>query len=433
MAVYAGSGFSLVSVRFVAYDSHVMPGFLTRLWSWLGFGPPDRDRFARQVLSAIVRDGRGPSLVYDREEFRLVGEGRVINLSNLYAEHCQMEKKDRANHVATIARFGRFEMPPIPNDFEAARASLRPKLWARQTIAMMALEAEARGDGPPPALPITLPVGRHLALSLVYDMADSVAFLTEERLHSWGVSLYQAMEIATENLEQQPMKLAGLGKDDKTPMAYSMLCGDTYDATRIVCKSKLEKLKVDGDLVACVPNRDSLLLTGSDCEAGLDFMLTMAMQLVREPRPLSPIPLRWTGEEWVDWIPEPDQPSNDGFREMQKQFLTNLFIDTQETLQAALNARGEDLFVAKVMSLELKSDGSDRTFCVWGEGVDSLLPETDLIAFMTGESALLAPWDEVRNLVGPMLEPADDYPVRYRTHGYPSETQFATIRMIAVD
>ena len=72
--------------------------------------------------------------------------------------------------------------------------------------------------------------------------------------------------------------------------------------------------------------------------------------------------------------------------------------------------------------------GRIYSYSVWGEGIDTLLPEAELIAFMTqGKVAQLAERHRVVEVVGDLMEQTDMYPVRYRVREFPSEEQRAAM------
>src|SRR6202011_4912262 len=114
-------------------------------------------------------------------------------------------------------------------------------------------------------------VGSHLVASLAYDLPQAMVSVSKERLEKWGVTYYEALEIARENLEQTPFTYAEIGKG-----CYAFATGDSYDACRLLLPSRVEQLRVTGDLIAMVPNRDSLLVTGSDDAQGLKIMVELA-------------------------------------------------------------------------------------------------------------------------------------------------------------
>ena len=59
---------------------------------------------------------------------------------------------------------------------------------------MMQLDGNVLGEIP------YHPLGDHLAIALVYDLPEAMQTIGQERLDKWGVTLYEAMEVARENL-----------------------------------------------------------------------------------------------------------------------------------------------------------------------------------------------------------------------------------------
>ena len=79
---------------------------------------------------------------------------------------------------------------------------------------------------------------------------------------------------------------------------------------------------MEGDLIAMIPSRDSLLIAGSEDNASLAVMLALAKKAGEEhPRPLVPIPVRLDGDAWVDWMPDPSHALSAEFRELATRYL----------------------------------------------------------------------------------------------------------------
>jgi hypothetical protein len=67
---------------------------------------------------------------------------------------------------------------------------------------------------------------------------------------------------------------------------------------------------------------------------------------------------------------------------------------------------------------------------VWAEGVDALLPVTHKVFLMSQKAhgiAAAGDWDHVRDIVGDLMEPTDEYPPRYRVRSFPDEAMLARI------
>jgi hypothetical protein len=85
-------------------------------------------------------------------------------------------------------------------------------------------------------------------------------------------------------------------------------------------------------------------------------------------------------------------------------------------------SRDIDIFVA-TYGLMKKEGSPARSYTVWGEGIDTLLPVADLVAFAyrDGETAkhALLPWSEAMERFGALMEQTDFEPARYRVRRHP--------------
>ena len=98
------------------------------------------------------------------------------------------------------------------------------------------------------------------------------------------------------------------------------------------------------------------------------------------------------------------------------------------TLVARALKRGIDVSVASYSALK-KKDGDLLSYCVWGNGADSLLPVTQKVVFMKGENIrpVFADWSRVLETFGDLMAPTGDYPRRYRVREFPDEKAIDTI------
>ena len=53
---------------------------------------------------------------------------------------------------------------------------------------------------------------------------------------------------------------------------------DGYDASRLLLSDLVRQFEVRGEMIAMVPNREDLLITGSEDEDGLRGMLSLAAE-----------------------------------------------------------------------------------------------------------------------------------------------------------
>ena len=397
-------------------------GLLDRL-----FGPPSRDKFAASFIAALREAGDQREAVYDPQEFRLeyAGGGGYTFLGNFYDEYCALPRSERPNCLRLQVRGSLSHLKEMPEEFEDAKCDIYPKIWTRATLEKMRLQQRLNG-GDPPNIPTQL-IGEHLEVSLAYDLPEAVRTISQGDLDDWGVSYYEAMEFAQRNLESTEFSFAGIGES-----LYASLTGDTYDATRLLRTDLIQSLDVQGEHIAMVPNRDSLLITGSEDEDGLGMMFAFAeKKLTDEPRPMIATPLKLAGDEWADWMPPEGHPLWESFRALELRFLYQEYDDQKSILDAAHEREGIGTFVASFTAIQKKDTDQLVSYCTWSPTEDALLPQAQKVVFIRGEDDIPAVgrWEHVMSVVGHRMEPTDYYPPRFRVSGLPSDEELAAIGM----
>ena len=385
------------------------------------FGKPSKSKFAKQLLKAIYRVLPGRQYHFDAEEFCLVSKNpdAVINLSNVYAEHCQLPRKERSTHLQQlVASFAQpQEDSGMAESFEDAKGHLRPKIWCRATFEFLELKRRIEG-GEEIDIPL-YPLGSHLYSSLVYDTEAAMRSISNAELDTWGVSYYEALECACQNLEEATMAYSSIGDH-----FHSAISGDNYDSSRVLLLDRIKAMEVLGDHVAGVPQRDAMYVAGNEDEVSLRILFELTLRTTTdEPRPLSPLPLKLDDGQWVDWVPPKNHTLRKKFDDLELLFLGGLYTDQKELLGKLFEHEFDPPFVASFSVISKEGDDDQRSYCTWGEGVDSMLPKTQLIAFVSDEGMeAFGEWDTVVAHVSDLMQ-ADDsyYPTRYRVREYPSK------------
>ena len=238
------------------------------------------------------------------------------------------------------------------------------------------------------------------------------------------MTLYEAMEAAKANLAETSRMYSKISDS-----LVSFLSGDSYDVGRILLTDQIRDMGLSGRPVAMVPNRDSAYVTGEDDEAGLAMLAALAAPGLEESYRLSGIPLVLDGDIWVDWMPPPDHPSYRTFRDLELKTLGPLYAEQKQLLEAIHERDGTEVFVASFSVVE-KPGEELVSYCVWGEGVEVLLPVTQKVVFVReggGGPVALGSWERVREVVGDLLEPTELYPARFRVREFPDEAALAEI------
>ncbi len=399
-------------------------GFYDRL-----LGRPSLDRFAVDLMRGIREAGETNELRFDPAERSIlqIRDGEVVgvmNLGNIFGNYRQLPRARRPEFLRTCVRMAMARHRELPDEFEAASHDLRPRIWPRASLEHERLRGLLGDKGTRLAEMPSEPIGEHLLACLAYDWPESVQSVASENLADWGVTVYEAMEVARRNLEEATPTYSRIDEH-----LYCFTSGDSYDASRLTLIDRIQEFDVAGQPVAMVPTREQLYMTGSEDEQGLKMMAELASQALGGPYTLSGIALILKDREWADWMPPESHPSRREFQKMASGWLGGLYAEQKLLLDELHRKEGLDVFVANFSAVE-KKGGETVSYCVWGEGLDSLLPVTQKVAIMKhgheGPVAL-GDWSRVMEVAGDLMEPTDHYPARYRVRQLPDDAALHAI------
>jgi hypothetical protein len=394
------------------------------------FGPPSQKQFARLLADAIRQAGETATIRFDAEDFRLVVEGeerRFFHLANIYHEYCATPSAKRGHALRRYVRSWFANRKRIPAHFEDASCDLLPAVRSRAQFEATRLQAQL-DDLPPLAWPHQI-VADHLAVSLVYALPEALVQVQQESFSAWGRSLEEALAVACENLRE----ISHGPWDNPCAGVWVSPWRDNHDASRLLLTDLVQAHPVQGDQVVMVPNRDTLLVTGSEDEAGLAHLAMRTAKALEQGRPISGLAFRLDKGTWLPWLPTTDHPLHDAFRVLQLQSFGRDYAAQKDLLDAWHAKTGQNIWVASYCAVRNDETGKCHSYGVWSQGVDTLLPQTDEIYFFVpqgkkaGTVVARAAWERVEQGVGGLLERQGIYPVRYRVRAFPTAEQLAVL------
>lgn len=394
-------------------------------WSRLLARPMTQDRFARLLMKRVRQSGDTRPVEYVREGFELRRQdgGRMF-LGNLYAQYQRSEKEQHEGLIRSFLTTWHTAGFETPDDFDDVRADLMPALRSRMYL--VNTDEMFRESGQDSDTPCQI-IGEHLAVTLVYDLPQSMMTVNGEQLDTWGVTFYEAMEVAKRNLTETTTQYAQLGS------MYALAVGDAYDATRLLLTDTIEQMEVEGATIAAVPNRERLYVCGSEDEEGLLMLSKAVEEDLNHERSITGVLFRLEHGEWEPWLPPEDHPAHDAWRLLAMQSHGQDYAEQKALLDKRHEKEKADVFLASFAAMEDEATGSVSSWCSWTEGVETWLPETDEVIFTTIHGAddvklrARAAWDEVRAAVGDLMEPLDLYPPRWRVTEFPSDDALARL------
>ena len=362
-------------------------------------------------------------LSYEPENFCLRGkcdEDARMNLANAYKDYCAADDDSREFVIKVWLRGWLSSSREIPDEFADAKPDLLAVVWSRFHFECCGLERDS-------SVPIKLPykvLGEHFGVGIVYDWPESMWWISQANLDAWGITFDEALEAAMQNLFSREATFLA---PDLAEGVYASATDDDYDASRLLVPDAIRQFTVKGHHIAVIPNRNNLIVTGSDDVAGLASMAKLAAKAMEEHHGISGIALRLDGDEWTPWMPPSDHPAYKDFQRLQLQSLGHEYAQQKDMLDKLHKKHGENVFVASLY-IRPAPDGRLLSLARWAADADTMLPKTDTVAFIgLGEAPTLVEWQKAVDVVGDLMEPLDIYPPRYRVREFPSETQLASM------
>ena len=365
-------------------------------------------RFAEMVRRRLIGAGEKRPITYDQQEFALVVGNNTFYLGNVY-RFCQGAGEDA---LQTFIRSWFSQYRVIPESFQDATPDLLPKLESRALLELCRLENH---EVPPHHV-----VAEHLALTVAFDWPESIMWVTTEQLAHWGINFATALNAAQQNLVN--------GSKDafrsSQPGLHVAAKGDYYDSTRLILTDQISRLPVEGDPVALVSDRDTLLVTGTNDGQGLAMMIDTARQRASVPYRHVPHLFRLCAGEWAPWLPASSHPQYEPAKHLVAGYNASVYEQQQNLLQAKYMDDG--YFIVSC------GTGGGTTYCWLSRLVPAILPQADVIGFANTETEKIAvEWKRVMEVMGDAWEPMDLYPTYYLVREFPLTEQWERLKQFA--
>lgn len=194
-----------------------------------------------------------------------------------------------------------------------------------------------------------------------------------------GVSFQDLIARAVAELSTLPVRVEIDGGADGV---HRVIADDGLASSRVLLPGWLEAQDdVAGPRPICsLPAPDELLLArGDDAEDVLALATAALERFEAADEPLSPVLYAANEEGLVAPLAlDEDHPAFEVLARAHAAFAAKVYDDQAIALEAALHARGEEALVGDCRVLDLP-DGGVATVATFVEGIESLLPRTDLV------------------------------------------------------
>jgi hypothetical protein len=330
-----------------------------------------------------------------------------------------------SNGAAVAGVDGRLRAQVHASTASLAPDLLLPFLRGRSALARQQLLDGIMGTQTSRLAPIRS-IGSDLAVDLFADCMGSDIVVEPQQLRDLGLEPGPALALATANLEKRSEgSFTTLG-----PGVFVSGWNDGCAASRLLLPERIAALPVRGDPVAMVPVRAMLLVTGADDKHGLLTMAAAAAEtLAISAEPLSAQPLRLARGQWLDFAPDPVEFAS--LHDLMRGQHLREYAEQKELLDQLYAQEDDDIFVANYAPMQDRRTGRAFGMTFWADGIASLLPRADVIAFKTAAEVILVPWAAALPIVGHRMAETEHYPIRFRVGSFPSVDELEQLRAVA--
>lgn len=388
----------------------------------IGLKPTTTD-LAQELLKAADRHGL-PGWQHDAANDTLRNGDHVINLANIYLEYAASPRERRPTLLQKYCAM--LQNPPVSSLWSLAQTKIYPLLRSRYDRVTVEINNRRQEK------PLPLRAGRqfigHLDQILGYDHGQTVSQVQAEQVEQWGVPLDVVIERAQQNLRS-------LHAPFWVPVhssVWKLESREGYNESFLQLPKIFKSLPAKGTPIAMIPNRGVLLCSGSEEPEGVTALLAEARKSQQEaPWPLCGDLFRIGSDGIQLFIPSGSDAKALAY--IQRLDIESVYAAQKAALEAHCEAIEDAVFVATYSLRSQKDDPNQlQSCCAWTEGVPTLLPHTDLIAFvwsLSGERKIaLVPWGDAVAFVGHYFKPTHEDPPRTRVVEFPNAAELAKLQ-----
>jgi len=380
---------------------------------------PTRAEFARIYADRLRLLGETAQLEYDAASFSLIRPGprpKITNLGNIYEEYLKALRSDRDGVLRHYVQLLMDPEAKVPTEYADARPNILPRVRNRSFGSILELQFRVRGASARPE-PV-FPFAEHLAIEIIHDLPDVAYGVNPGNLSKWGVTFERALQDALGNLQE--MSREGLRLH--SPGVWRSPWSDDHDAARILLTEMVEQLPVQGDPVVGIPNRNTLIVTGSEDTDGLRRLALLSSREFAKRDAITAIPFRVSARTWSPFLPPEGHPHHPAFRMLWLNSLQADYETQSELLRQLKGVTGDQAWVSSFLIGQGSQTGQVSSLCMWPVGTEVLVPETDIIWFVRTnlderskpEVVAQVTWDQARQYLGDRMEPTGLFPPCFR-------------------
>jgi hypothetical protein len=385
---------------------------------WLGLSP-SREGFARKLVQ-LAHERGASGWRYDPADAALTNteDTRKFFVDNSWLEYSRAPRATRSALLEKYLHLIVGSEDEVPKLWSVAANHIYGCLRSRHQL--VSLEIDSRGTPGGVPKPLSKPWHGDLDIVLMYDFGQHMTGVTPDTADPWGQAHDAIFDRARANLAA----LERPSWEELGDRVFQIASDVTFEESFVLVNAVWKSLPVQGDPVVAIPNRGVLFATGADNAAGLSRLIAEAQRSMQErPWALSATLLRRSGDTWQPFVPDAELACAAHTFELVSLAIT--YSGQQKALEKYFERENVDVYVAKFDFMRTGGSVDNiESWCSWTEGVESLLPQTDVVVLgrsVEGIPARIVRWPDVVRICGHHLQATQEDPPRFRVRSFPLE------------
>jgi hypothetical protein len=274
----------------------------------------------------------------------------------------------------------------------------------------------------------------------VMESAEALRYLDASDATRLGRPFREILSRAVLNVANRPIRLEPLSDLEEGP-PFRVVAEDGFATTRVLLPGWLQSLRdhVEGEPVCAMPERGCCFVAGDASIDAMERVLEAAERAwAQSDEGISPVLYTTHGDDSIVPLELPEgHPLAPKLQRAHALFTAHEYEEQGAAIDADIDREGGELVVGSCRVVPDPSSGGAYTATTFVEGVDALLPVTDLVFVAwqaDGEPKyLLVRSEDLADLAAKRLLLLPDYdPPRVATIGFPDARELAELRARAL-
>lgn len=391
---------------------------------------PSMRAFKNELLKGMAREGLSGWSLEAGKDALVHQDGMVLNLANFHCQYVNARRADRPRVLSECLAMAAAVHREIPLDWQTAKDAVFLAIRSRFDHATMDVDFEAGADASSDA--VAWPLAGDLVIRLVYDFETHLTHVRTQTLQRWAEPENVVFEQALQNLaELEPPGWTSIGAG-----VFQLDSTSCYSESFMLLDALHEALPFDRHAAMIAPNRGILLAADRRSESAVLAMVDEAIRLIQtRPWPMSGAVLVRDGGRWQEFA-----ATGELARRMHVLHTINMsgvYRDQKSAIDEFHESIDRDIFVASHSILERQ--GGLLSWSTLGEGIDTLLPRTDIV--MLGRSdggeerdeVVPVRWEDFERILGGELQTTSLCPPCYLIRIAPDASQWTALKSVMID